>query len=270
MSFKISVIIPCFNSGLFLKEAIESIRKSEKTEYEIILVNDGSTDDFTLTLFNEFEGNGIKVIHQANQGPAAARNKGVFHSAGEYLLFLDSDNMVKPEYLKKALKILESSNETGVVYSKPFFFGGSSIGKDRFFSKEFSADGLLEGNFIDMCSVVRRVVFYEVGGFDEHKDLIGWEDWDFWIRISQTDWKFHFIDQELFEYRVRNESLMGTSDQIRKEKMLHYLGMKHGYLIHNRYRNYSRLIQKIEDKPFIFFLKIIFYKYILKKKYLTK
>lgn len=267
---KISVIIPFYNSENLVLESIESVFNSSYSNFEIIIVDDGSTDLYSLEILENLKKQGIIIISQTNKGPGSARNKGVFHSAGEYLLFLDSDNMVKPEYLKKALKILESSNETGVVYSKPFFFGGSSIGKDRFFSKEFSADGLLEGNFIDMCSVVRRVVFDEVGGFDEHKDLIGWEDWDFWIRISQTIWKFHFIDQELFEYRVREDSLMGTSDQIRKEKMLHYLGMKHGYLIHNRYRNYSRLIQKIEDKPFTFFLKIIYYKYILRKKYLTK
>lgn len=270
MSFIISVIIPCFNSGLFLKEAIESVRNSEKTKFEIVLVNDGSTDGFTLTLLEEFERKGIKVIHQANQGPAAARNKGVIHSASEYLLFLDSDNKIKTDYLTLAKDILDSSRDIGVVYSKASFFGELSDSEDRFLSRDFSKDSLLAGNYIDMCSIVRRVVFDEVGGFDEHKDLIGWEDWDFWIRISQTDWKFHFIDQELFEYRVRNESLMGTSDQIRKEKMLQYLGMKHGYLIHNRYRKYSRLIQKIEDKPFTFFLKIIYYKYILRMKYLTK
>ncbi len=267
---KISVIIPFYNSGNLILESIESVFNSSYSNFEIIIVDDGSTDLYSLEILENLKKQGIIIISQTNKGPGSARNKGVFHSTGEYLLFLDSDNKVKLDYLKHATDILDSANEVGVVYSKPSFFGELSDSEDRFISRDFSKDSLLAGNYIDMCSIIRREVFDEVGGFDEHKDLIGWEDWDFWIRISQTDWKFHFIDQELFEYRVRNESLMGASDLIRKEKMLQYLGMKHGYLIHNRYRNYSRLIRKIEEKPFIFFLKIIFYKYILRKKYLTK
>lgn len=267
---KVSVIIPYFNSGNLILESIESVINSSYSNYEIIIVDDGSTDLYSLEILDNLKKQGFIIISQHNKGPGAARNKGVFHSTGEYLLFLDCDNKVKPDYLKLATDILDSANEIGVVYSKPSFFGELSDSEYRFLSRDFSKDTLLAGNYIDMCSIIRREVFNLVGGFDENDALFICEDWDFWIRISQTNWKFHFIDQELYEYRVRNESLMGTSDQIRKEKMLHYLGMKHGYLIHNRYRNYSRLIQKIEDKPFIFFLKIIYYKYILKKKYLTK
>lgn len=261
----ISIIIPCFNSGQFLNEALESIMNSGSIESEIIIVNDGSTDDFTITLLEDLEEKGIKVIHQGNQGPAAARNKGVFHSRGEYLLFLDSDNMVRPQYLKLAKGILDSENYVGVVYAKPHFFGAVNDSSIRFNSRTFSFDSLLAGNYIDMCSLVRRETFLEVNGFDEHRDLIGWEDADLWIRISQTKWKFHFIDEILFEYRVRKDSLMGAADQVKRERMLRYFGAKHGYLIHQRYRQYFRVLDKIQEKPFSYFLRIVYYKYILRK-----
>jgi glycosyltransferase involved in cell wall biosynthesis len=267
----ISIIIPCFNSGKFLLESIYSCENSSYRNFEIIVIDDGSTDSESLEILDQIIVNHqAKVIRKLNGGPASARNLGVTYSQGSFLFFLDSDNKICPDYLEKALNVIQKNPLVGVVYSKPQFFGDSVISENRFEVHDFFLDSLLAGNYIDMCSLVRREVIKQVGGFDEHKDLIGWEDWDFWIRISQTNWKFHFIDQELFEYRVRNDSLMGTSDQIKKEKMLHYLGMKHGYLIHNKYRKYSRLIQKIEERPFIFFLKIIFYKYILRKKYLTK
>ncbi|MFT5824257.1 MAG: glycosyltransferase involved in cell wall biosynthesis [Crocinitomix sp.] len=264
----ISIIIPCFNSGQFLKDAIESIKNSGNITVETIIVNDGSTDDFTIDFLGELEGKGIKVIHQDNQGPAAARNKGVNHSKGEYLLFLDSDNKVRPEYVKTAKAILDSFVDVGVVYAKPHFIGSVNDSSIRFNTHSFSFDALLAGNYIDMCSLVRRQAFLEVNGFDEERDLIGWEDADLWIRIAQTRWKFYFIDEVLFDYRVRTDSLMGVADQNKRELMLNYLGKKHGFIIHQRYRQYFRLMEKIQEQPFSYFLRILFYKYILRSPFI--
>lgn len=263
----VSIIIPCFNSGPLLLEALASSIDSIYKEFELLVIDDGSTEEETLELLKEIQKKSdLKIIHKPNGGPASARNLGIENSKGDFLFFLDSDNRMHKDYLSKSLEVFQSNSLVGVVYSKPNFFGEIGFEISRFQARDFSLDSILSGNYIDMCSLVRREVILEVGGFDEHLDLIGWEDWDLWIRVAQTKWKFHFLEEELFDYRVRPDSLMGSSHQFKKEKMLQYLGAKHGFLIHSRYRKYFKLAEKIENNPFSYFFRIIFYKYFLGKK----
>ena len=188
----ISVIIPCYKSGEFLPEAIASVFNSGFSNFEIIIVNDGSTDLHTLTILENLDSNQGKVLSQENQGPAAARNSGAKEAKGDFLLFLDADNLILPGYIEKATAVLNANRAIGVVYANPLFIGDTSA-EPRFYPKPYSAQALLLGNYIDMCSLVRREVFEELGGFDAHRDLIGWEDWEFWLRVSQTGWGFYYL-----------------------------------------------------------------------------
>ncbi|QYH38005.1 glycosyltransferase family 2 protein [Algoriphagus sp. NBT04N3] len=262
----ISIIIPCFNSGLFLLEAIDSCFKSSFKDYELVIINDGSTDDITLKILDNLNSNSkFKIFNKSNGGPASARNLGIKKCCGDFIFFLDSDNKIRPDYLIKAIKVLESNPSAGVVYSLPVFFGETDSSLLRFKPHQFSLNSILAGNYIDMCTLVRRAVFDEIGGFDEHSDLIGWEDWDLWIRVAQTQWLFHYLDEELFDYRVRKDSLMGQGVELKKEKMLRYLGSKHGFIFHQKYRQYFRVVENIQRNPFSYFLRILIYKYILRK-----
>ncbi len=111
MSPIISIIIPVYNSGNYLRETLESVRNyTGKSIYEIIIVNDGSTDNDTLELLNQLQNEGYSIIDQENKGPAAARNNGVECSRGKYLLFLDSDNRIKPSYIDKGIGILDKKS----------------------------------------------------------------------------------------------------------------------------------------------------------------
>ncbi len=108
---KVNIIIPCYNHGEFLKEAVESALKSTFKNYEIIIVNDGSTDVSTLTIIKELErkfqhNKLINFIHQENLGLANARNNGIRTSKGEYILILDADNKIRPDYLSEAVEII--------------------------------------------------------------------------------------------------------------------------------------------------------------------
>ncbi|AMQ57485.1 glycosyltransferase family 2 protein [Algoriphagus sanaruensis] len=262
----ISIIIPCFNSGAFLLEALVSCSESVFKDYEILIVDDGSTDLITLQVLADLKSDPtLKILTKENAGPASARNLGVKHSTGQFLLFLDSDNLIRPEYLGKSLKILTEDSSIGMVYSRPAFFGDISDSLKVFETVEYSMDRLLVGNYIDMCTLVRREAFLEVGEFDEHPDLIGFEDWDLWIRMGQTSWRSYFIPEQLFDYRVRKGSVMGSLVEERRKRMFFYIGSKHGYLIHQRYRQYYRLVTRIQAKPFSFFFRILYYKYILRK-----
>lgn len=268
---EISIIIPCFNSGNHLLEAIESCHCSTFKDFEIVVVDDGSFDSLTIELLNTLEkSDSVIVLRKTNGGPASARNLGVSHASGEFLLFLDSDNRIRPDYLSRAFQIIIDNPKIGVMYSRPFFFGGGDCTQElsRFEVKDFSLDSLLSGNYVDMCSLVRKEAFLEIGGFDENQELYFGEDWDLWIRMAYVGWKFHFLNEVLFDYRIRKGSLMDQVDAEKRERTLHYLGTKHGSLIHQRYRHYFRVMDQIQKNPFSYFFRIFYYKYIIRKPFI--
>ena len=256
---QISVIIPCYNSGDYLMDAIESVFNSTYNHFEIVIIDDGSTDPKTLKLLDSLDKN-IKVIKQKNKGPAGARNTGVKNSNGEILLFLDSDNMIKPNYINKALTVFEN-DKVGVVYGNPDFFGDKVTDLRNFTHDTFNLDKMLVGNYIDMCAFVRKKTWEEVGGFDESLLVFGFEDWEFWIRIGETKWLFQHINEPLFNYRIREGSVSDRVNIISKKEMLNYIAQKHALLIHNKYNYYYRLHSKFSQKPILFLFKLIIKKY---------
>lgn len=200
---RISVVIPCFNDGRFLPSAIESVRRSPRNDYEIIVVNDGSTDPETLGAVEQAGRQGCRVLHQSNRGLPAARNAGIANARAPYILPLDSDNMIEPEYMSRAIDVLDYSPETGVVYANPRFFGDNGVLRRV---PDFSLNRLLVGNYIDACAVFRKSAWERSGGYDEA--LKGYEDWEFWIRLAREGWAFAHLDEFLFHYRLRPGSMV--------------------------------------------------------------
>ncbi len=120
----ISLITPCYNHGKYIDEAIASIPYNKlNCEIEHIIINDGSTDPFTLKKLNQLGENGYNVIHQENMGLATARNNGIKMAKGKYILPLDSDNKLNENYFTKAVKVLENNETIDVVYGDSIFFG---------------------------------------------------------------------------------------------------------------------------------------------------
>ena len=206
----VSIIIPCYNSGAYLPDALTSISTASfHGTLEVIIVDDGSTDATTLSFLQQLDTTRYRIIYQENKGPAGARNTAVRHATGKYLFFLDSDNKIRPEYLKKGMAFLDADSKVGVAYGNVAFFGVND--EPRFNPQPFSLPRLLVGNYIDMCAMVRRDAWEQVGGFDESRVVMGHEDWDLWLRIAAKDWKFYYIDEVLFDYRNLSNSLIATT-----------------------------------------------------------
>ncbi|MFN4152640.1 MAG: glycosyltransferase family 2 protein [Candidatus Sericytochromatia bacterium] len=220
----ISIIIPCFNSGDFLVETLQSIDNSHPimNNTEIIIVYVGSDYIKPLEILNQLSKNFL-ILHKKNGGPASARNYGIEHSNGKYIFTLDSDNLISMDYLVIAKKILDENEQIGVVYAKPEYFGDLEVQPWQ----NQNLLSLVEVNFIDMCAMFRKDIWKEVGGLDENKILIGHEDWEFWIRILlMTDKQFYFIDKKLFKYRVRSKDSVSNiynNNCRRTAYKLHYL-----------------------------------------------
>ncbi len=258
----ISVIIPCYNAGVYLQEAVDSVQQHcGQHTFEIIITNDGSTDAATLSVLNGLEKDCI-VLHQENKGAAAARNAGVKASSGKYIFFLDGDDRVREGYIDKGITVLEANNETGVVYGKPHFFGETA--KPRFITKAFDFNSLLFDNYIGSCVVIRRKVWDDVHGFDE-AGVLTHEDWEFWIRVALAGWKFHFIDEYLFDYRIVNGSRVSWSvEEGRHKAMREYVFKKHLPVFIKQYRFFAAQYFIYEDdkqKPLRSFFKYVYKKY---------
>lgn len=199
----VSIVIPCFNYGRFIADAIASVEKCDSRLYEIIIVNDGSTDAQTQKILKNLAQNGYHVINQENQGVSAARNTAVAAAKGKYILPLDPDDEIYPSYLQSAVDVLENNPEVGVVYGRAEFFGAKS---GEWKLPKFDVAKLLIYNFIYVSAVYRREIWVESGGY--HSETEYWEDWDFWISAAEKGWKFIQLDEMVFRYRIHDSSKM--------------------------------------------------------------
>src|SRR5262249_32672545 len=123
---KVSVIIPCFNQGQFVDEAVASVLAQTYRDFEIIVINDGSTDEATNRKLAAYDYPQAQVMHTANQGAAGARNTGIAATSGQYILPLDADDRIAPTYLERAVAALEADARVGIVYCQAELFGEES------------------------------------------------------------------------------------------------------------------------------------------------
>jgi glycosyltransferase involved in cell wall biosynthesis len=198
----VSVIIPCYNQGSYIRETLDSVASQTYPRIDIIVVNDGSTDPTTLQILRNLRDKNLKVFHTTNKGPSAARNFGINRSRGKYILPLDADDLIHPEYIKTAVSILESNNEIDVVYAMGEIFGEKNGSWDL---PDFNAKEMLIGNHVYCSAVFRRKDFHLVRGYNTEMKL-GWEDWDFWLTFLEHKKKFYRIPQVMFYYRIKSGS----------------------------------------------------------------
>lgn len=223
---KVSVVIPCYNDGRFLKDAVNSAFELDPEIVELIIVNDGSTDQETLALLESYKRKGIKVLSHENRGLAFTRNRGIGEAKGMYILPLDADNVIKPRYIEKGIAILDKG-EFDIVYANPFFIGEVEQ-KRKFISHDFIGEDLIWGNYIDACAIFKKSVWEHTNGYDEKMPYQGFEDWDFWLGCYLAGFKFKYINEELFGYRIRNDSMMaGLVNEKKVAKCHDYIVQKH-------------------------------------------
>jgi glycosyltransferase involved in cell wall biosynthesis len=137
----------------------------------------------------------IKIIHQENSGPSSARNNGIKNSTGEYILPLDSDDFIHPDYIQSCINVIIKNKNISPVYCDTNHMGEINGVEQR---PEWSMDRLIQGPFIVNCSMFSRESFDKCGGYDE--TLFGWEDYDLWIRMGINGYVGKRIPKPLFAY----------------------------------------------------------------------
>lgn len=205
---RVSVIIPTYNAGRFICQAVDSVLSQTYTDYEIIIVDDGSTDDTVQRLQGYRER--LCIIRQDNQERSAARNTGIRHARGRYIAFLDADDHWAPAKLSKEIALLENNPGLDVVCSLMRAFHGNQM-LPRIAGSSFEGEaglsvfqGLLINRSLHVTLVARKERLEAIGAFDEKIVMI--EDWDLWLRLSLYC-RIAFIPEVLSYYRVSGKFL---------------------------------------------------------------
>lgn len=215
---RVSVVIPYFNLGKYVKEAVESTLHSTQLPEEILIVDDCSTGEENLTILQELESlhPSVRVIrHPTNKGLATTRNTGAQQARGEFIAFLDADDEVQPEFFEKALRVLDTYANVGFVYSWVQHFGNfTSVWPT--WNAHFPY--LLGHNMLCANCVVRKKAFLEVGGNNPQFEY-SLEDYECWINLLKHGWLGVSLPECLVRYRMRTGSML----RLATENQLHYL-----------------------------------------------
>lgn len=204
----LSVVIPCFNYGAYLDQAVDSARRQTLGSVEIIVVDDGSTDAATVARLDALTRAGdVRVLRQENRGLSAARNAGIAVARGEYVCCLDADDWIEPTYLEQAVAVLESDRSIGFAGSWVQFFGDAS---EVWHTRDFDPEQARLGNMSSVASVFRRDDWAMVGGYTEAMRE-GFEDWDFWIRLATSGRRGGTIARPLLQHRRHGRNMTDTA-----------------------------------------------------------
>lgn len=197
----ISIVIPCFNMQEYLADSIESAL--EQNAQEIIVIDDGSTD-YSLEIACKYP---VKVVSQVNKGLASARNTGIMNAKGDYILFLDADDILLPNCVKRITEVIGTTKADVIAPSFKCF--GTSQDNIVLMKHPMVAD-FKTANRIGYCTAIKREVLLEVGGYSP-KMVHGWEDYHLWFNLLSLGKKFVTIPEILWLYRTKDKSMWTES-----------------------------------------------------------
>ncbi len=237
---KVSIIIPCYNQGKYVAEAINSALRQTFKDIEIVCVNDGSTDN-SVEIIKSFENkykNFIFLNNKENRGVIYSRNFAIKNCNGTYILPLDADDIIEPTYVEKAVKILDNNSNIGIVYCKAKIFGNY----DKYWNlKPFNKSDILYENCIFCSALFRKSDFLKIGGYNNNMKY-GCEDYDLWLSFIEQGLEVFQINEILFSYRQYDETSRTTISLKNKKEIWNNLIKNHINLYLNDENFLERLI----------------------------
>lgn len=206
----VSIIVPAFNASKYIGSALKSIFQQTYTDYEVLIVNDGSSDTDALELALSPYSNRIIYLEQENSGPSAARNRALRVARGRFIALLDADDIWEPEYLSVQMSVMSENTSVDVLYSDALLFGDPLYNKKTFMqvcpsAGEVTLSRLIKEECAVMISVLaRRAPLFAVGLFDE--SLRRCEDFDLWLRLVKAGYQIAYHRRVLLRYRKHSGS----------------------------------------------------------------
>jgi glycosyltransferase involved in cell wall biosynthesis len=245
---RVSVIVPCHDLGRWLPETVDSVLAQTYTSWELLVVDDGSTDAETVRLLDDPPWPRARVLRTACRGLAAARNLLIERSRGELLCALDADDLLHPTFLEKAVAAIDE--DPGLTFVSCWV---QLFGEESWTWRQEACDlvTLLGENTVATPALVRRQAVVDVGGYDEGMPHMGEEDWELWLRLVAAGHRGTILPEVLFSYRRRQGSMFTrcTSGAVRLE-LVRYVVRKHLDL-YRRHAPEVLLAKEREIGPFL-------------------
>lgn len=231
----VSVVIPFYNLGETIEETLASLTVQTYRNFEVIIVNDGSPDKSSVKKLKAIEADGYNAtfVYQDNQGVAATRNNGIKQAKGKYIVCLDSDDVLEPTYIEKAVTVLETNPDASLVTTYMTIFG---VMTESFEHIPFDPLALYKNNMVITAAMFTKKAWQTVGGY---KSNIGYEDWEFWINLAEHGFWAKQITEPLFRYRTSMQS------RYVEDKDIHWKNLK---VIRSLHPNYKNNIKKLLKK----------------------
>jgi len=230
----VSIVIPAYNPESYLLEAIASASAQTHSRIEIILVNDGSNQPDSLAVLERASRLVGNTIQQPNRGLGAARNSGFRAARGEYVVPLDADDLIHPVYIAECLAALRDA-DAAFAYTDFQVFGSA---KYRERPREYNLYRLLDRNYLTYAALIRKQDWENSGGYDESLKCLGYEDWEFWLRLGARNRFGRYIPKPLFRYRKHGASLYDFA-LARHREFVEYIQRLHPELY--EYENKARI-----------------------------
>jgi len=228
----ISVVIPSFNTGQYLKEAIESVFTQSFQDYELIVVDDGSTDN-TKEICEKYKDRLI-YIYQENKGPASARNTGIRYAQGKFIALLDADDMFLPNKLERQIQAFEENPEIDCCYTQCYFCNENGVVYDTFLKNHRCPDDPLR-YFVSVifpatssAIMVRKKCLFEIGLYDENLERC--EDYDLEIRLA-SNCRFWYIDEPLVKIRHHSSNMSRSASPLLDHKLMIKVWQKNDHIL---------------------------------------
>lgn len=218
----VSVIIPVYNSEQYLSETLDSVLATDYANFEVIVMDDGSKDA-SIQIAQKYADNDsrVKLFSQPNGGVCKARNNAIKHASGEYIFPVDSDDLINPDFIRKAVNVISKDNEIKAVFPRIDFFGDR---EGEWKLRDFSIRLLARKNILPACAVFRKTDWEKAGGYDE--EIIAREDWEFWISVLKNGGKIVKLPEISVHYRIRQGSKR-VSDRALKRHVIAVLNKRH-------------------------------------------
>jgi glycosyltransferase involved in cell wall biosynthesis len=236
----VSIIIPCYNYARYLGEAIESALSQTYSPVEIIVVDDGSTDE-TQEVAARYP---VQLVVQQNQGLSASTNNGVSASHGEFVMRLDADDVLYPTFVEETVATLQQHPEASLAHTAAEFFG-THTGQVPFVP--FDIESMAQGAMVTCTSLFRRSAWDQVGGLDRRMVLC--EDWDLWLTFAENGMRGVMVQKPLWGYRQHgrsmvNRQILSRTGLLREYRLISQLQDRHPTIFATR-----NLLRRLSAAP---------------------
>lgn len=235
---KVSIVIPCYNDGLYIEEAVSSALNQTYLNIEVIVVDDGSNAE-TKTVLKKIEPKISQLITQENQGQSTARNVGIKASKGDLILVLDSDDYFEPSFCEEAVAVFSSDVSIKIVTCQATLLFSDNK-KELYIPNGGDISSFMYGNCALGTSMFKKEDWKSINGYDKTMRN-GFEDWEFFIRLLKSGGTAFVIQKPLYTYRKREVSTTARANKARYD-LLHFIFAKHKDLYISDFENFTAFL----------------------------